>query len=362
MAISDAQYDAWLEDRNAKPVHAVKITHTSGAFSRMSTRSIRPADSQASGQIWRARLLAISVEWGIDGGVGGYSEISFSRLKFNNADRVLDGWRDGQITDADVMLGDESWNIADYRSLMSGKVKEVKVGRVCEIEIRGAEGRADTIKNISLTAALPGTMLKTLLTTYGGYVTGGINTTRFSQLDTDYPYTISALSGDFNLMAAADKILGGIPVDWGAGFDGKITIFELKNAAGSSSYREIKPVEVKEPVVKPPVWRVTLTGDFGADETTERAATQTAYPAATEISLATRVSTNANRTLLANKLLDLYDKPRDAVAITTDRRNRFNVGDEVKVTFPGLGYDSGRYGAITSIARKASMQDLQVRV
>ena len=362
MAISDAQYDDWLADRAAKPAHIAEITHTSGAVSRVSVRSFRPADSQAAGQLWRSRLKNLSIEWGIDGGVGGYSELSVSRLKINNADRSLDGWRDDAITYITVKLGDESWPVSDFRTLISGKPKQVKVGKICEIELRGTEDKADTIKNISLTAALPGTMLQALLTTYGGFIAADLDTTRISQLDTDYPYTISAISGDFNVLSAADKILGGIPVDWGAGFDGKITIFELANAAGSSSYQDIRPVKVKEPVMKDPIWRVTLTGDFGADETTERAATQTSYPSAKEISLATHISSGSNRTALANKLLDLYNQPRDVVTLSTDKRYRFAVGDEVKSIFPGLGYDTGRYGIITHIDRGLALQQLEVRV
>ncbi|MFW2438054.1 MAG: hypothetical protein ACN4GR_01635, partial [Arenicellales bacterium] len=343
MAIEDLQYNDWLADRASRPVHLVELTHTSGAVSRLSERAFRPADSQTAGQLWRARLNSVDIDWGIDGGIGGYSELSVSRIKINNADRALDRWRDDAIAGVAIKLGDERWDAADFRTLITGNARRVKVGKVCEVEIRGNEDNADTIKNISLSAALPGTMLQTLLTTYGGYTTGDINTTRLSQLDTDYPYTIAAISGDFNLLDAADKVLSGLPVDWGSDFDGLITLFELSNATGASSYREIKPVAVKEPEVKQPVWRVTLSGDFGDDETTERAATKTAYPAAIEINLKTHVSSSGDRDLLANKLLDLYSAPRDLVKLSTDRRDRFTVGDEVKLVFPGLGYDSGRY-------------------
>jgi len=362
MAISDAQYLEWLGDRMAKPVHLAVITHKSGAISRLSSRYYRPADSMAAGQVWRSRLGDVDIAWGIDGGVGGYSELSVSGLRIINADYAFDGWRDDPVTDVDVKLGDVDWDTTDFRSLISGKPSQVKLGKICTVELKGNEAKADTIKNLSLTAAKPGTMLQTLLTTYGGFVVGDIDTVAMIQLDTDYPYNIAAISGDFNVLAAADKILGGLPVDWGAGFDGKVTIFELKAPAGTSTYRDIKPVKVNEPTHDEPVWRVTFSGDFGADETTERAATQTSWPSAREINLKTHLSLTADRTTLANKLLDLYNTPRDKLKLSTDRRDRFSVGDEVKQVFTGLGYDNGRYGVITAITRGAVQQQLEVRV
>lgn len=173
MAISDAQYAAWLKSQTAVRCILVEVDVKVGAsvITRyLSTQGyVTGATDTPANTFYSPRIvggLQISRKLSIDGNIS----MSFGDIELNNVDGVLDTWIDDYWANRSlrIYLGDVSWARADFRLVFSGVTTGIDTRRrtsiniklsdklqnlnnpVSEVKLGGATSRADDLVPILL--------------------------------------------------------------------------------------------------------------------------------------------------------------------------------------------------------------------
>lgn len=127
MAISDAQYTAWLSNSNA--VRCVLVEAVARIVSTETTLylSSKGYRDEVGGQNYQAVVLGNSVRVTERMGGFGRSSLSFGDIEIDNTDGSRDGWLDyiwsnRSIT---VLLGDATWDRSDFRTIFSGVTSDI---------------------------------------------------------------------------------------------------------------------------------------------------------------------------------------------------------------------------------------------
>ena len=126
--MNDADFNKWLKDQNAVRVILVNATVKTSSGSIVTRRiSNRPFVSSKTdtppSTPYIARLIGgikYTQSISIDGGV----TVSFGDLEINNADGELDSWIDDYWSNRElsIYVGDASWNLSDFRKVVSGTI------------------------------------------------------------------------------------------------------------------------------------------------------------------------------------------------------------------------------------------------
>ncbi len=358
-----AEYTAWLDSAGKQPVYLASIVCKDGSILRPSTERYRDASS-----IWRSRVPDFTFQWGISGESGGRSKYQVGDIEIVNLDAQMDAWRVKNMQSIVVVHGDRRWDYSDFVTVFTGiPASPIATEQSLRVALRDNQYLADvTLPSVTLLDGLPGAMVLELLTSpQGPFNVANIDTAAFTKLDTDYPYTctLNPAGADIDLYKTVDQILSGFPVDWGVDNEGVLTLFELSNATGASSFRTIKPTSWQSIKIIEPVGSVTINGEFVSETTIQTDNGILAdYPNARKLEFTTRLTTLADADALALQWLALESQPHDLVPIKTDRNDQWKPGDEIPVQFPRYGYESGQFGIIQSMTRKGESQELILRV
>lgn len=148
MAISDAQFTAWLGNSSAvrcilveavARVSAVETTRylsTMAYFDGSANRAYNPVVVGNSVQI----VERLSLE--------GESELNFGDIEINNVDGDLDSWLDDIWTNRDISayIGDVTWDRSDFRPIFVGVTEDIdsKDNTTLNIKIRDKLARLNT--------------------------------------------------------------------------------------------------------------------------------------------------------------------------------------------------------------------------
>ena len=361
--ISSADYQAWLDSDNKRPIYLAEIGCADGTIYRPATNSY--FDNE---RIWRGRVPEFTFDWGIKGDIGGQSKFQVGEIQIVNLDAEVDEWRTQNMTSVTIYHGDETWDFDSFYQIYTGIPASPRGSReALRVALRDKQYEAFTdLDFVALTNGLPGAMALELLTSpQGPFDAADIDTAAFTQLDADFPYPCQlSTSGDgLNIFKMVDQILGGFPVDWGTNNHGQLTLFRLRNASGATNYRVVKPTDWREINRLDPIGEVTLKGEWPGDDVVQKdQAILDAYPNARKVTYTTKISAEADGNLLAGHLLALGAQPRDLVPIETNRSDPWQPGDEINIDIGRYGYDGGQYGIIQNIKRRELRQDLIVRV
>lgn len=168
MAISDAQYTAWLKSQSAVRCILVEVDVKTGGSvitrylsnqGYVTGSSDSPANTSYSPRIVGG--IQISRKINIDGNVS----MSFGDIELNNTDGSLDSWVDDYWANRSlrIYLGDVSWARSDFRQVMGGITTGIDTRRrdriniklsdklqrlnnpVSEVKLGGSTSRADDL-------------------------------------------------------------------------------------------------------------------------------------------------------------------------------------------------------------------------
>lgn len=358
MAISDAEFLAWTRSARRRPVVLVEFNATDDQDNPLVLR-IATRRYTTGSHIYRGRLLDFELDWEMEPGVAGLSEIQLAELVVVNDNRRLDAWKDYRFDGAmQAWLGDESWDISDFRSQFVGEVTEIESERnEYRITCRDSQRKLDEIapaSDFSITSKKIGSALLQLIQApTGPYSAGEIDTAAFNALDTEFPWNLSNSETDErNRLDVIDKILAGFPIDYGPDTTGKITARVWSKPAGSSSHKAIKPRAHPRIERIEPLGEITLKGD-GWEVTREDATVKSDYPGYRTESFSVVLDNEADAESLGDDRLSRFDRPFDRLEYPVGLALfGLELGEEVPVEFPYLGYESGRYGRVTRITRR----------
>lgn len=330
MTISDAEFQAWLESSTKRPVVLVDIEATTPAGGSETLR-IATGRYLNTDNIYRARLRDFELQWRIESGVAGFSEIRYGALEIINNDGALDDWHAYTLGAVTMRYGDQSWDFADFRKRFVGRVwdKDADSGEL-RWQVRDKQDEADLIvEDITVADALPGTMCQELLTTHGPYAPADLDVPAWDALDTDYPYTCTLdTAGRKNILDLVDEVLAGLPVDYGPDLDGILTVFTFRKPSGSSSHRVIKPLSEPEVEVIAPLGEVTLKHGAAADVTREDAIIKADYANWRSETFTVAIQAEADRQIAGDERLALFNEE--------DRRIRLEAKDDLWGLTPGM--------------------------
>ena len=134
MSVSDAEYQAWLADPQEERVVLAEVkAYTSGSVSTFylgskyfhTGASDTPANTSYEGVLKGSPFFATTMSEAF----GGRSFVSIGELTIDNSDGDKDAWIayawDGR--DATIKIGDPTWAIADYRTILSGIVERLTI-------------------------------------------------------------------------------------------------------------------------------------------------------------------------------------------------------------------------------------------
>jgi len=142
MAISDAQYQAWLSDDEAERLILAEIKVYSGGSEvtryvgsdYFNTGASDTPPNQAyngvlSGSPFFTSRMAEMFS--------GRSFVSFGSLTFDNNDGELDSWIEDSFDGRDITVkfGDPNWEIADFRTVISGVCEKLIIQSDSELEL-----------------------------------------------------------------------------------------------------------------------------------------------------------------------------------------------------------------------------------
>ena len=131
MAISDAQYQDWLESDLVDRTLLVEAKYYSGTEQTeyMSTRGhiTKPTDSPANTEYEDVIIAFPIFRRSMAEAFNGKTQQSFGDIEIINTDGERDSWLDRSWNGRDVVLkfGDPSWDYADFRTIMSGSIAEL---------------------------------------------------------------------------------------------------------------------------------------------------------------------------------------------------------------------------------------------
>ncbi|KAA3625893.1 MAG: hypothetical protein DWQ08_08745 [Proteobacteria bacterium] len=358
MTISDSDFLAWARSARRRPVVLVTLnvmddTDTPQVL-RVATRRYTTATN-----VYRGRLVDFELDWEMEPGVAGYSEPQLAELEIVNDNRRLDAWKgyrfDGQVQ---AWLGDRSWDIADFRSQFVGQVTEFQSERDrFRITCRDTQRKLDEIApaaDFTITAKKIGSaLLQMLQTPTGPFAPTEIDTAAFTALDTTFPWNLSqSESEDANRLDVIDAILQGFPIDYGPDTAGKITARVWSQPTGSSIHKTIKPLAHPEIERIEPLGEITLKGD-GWEVTREDATIKANYPGYRTESFTVALDSQTDAEALGDDRLARFNRPFDRLEYPVGLALfGLELGDEVPIQFPYLGYESGQYGRVTRITRR----------
>jgi len=354
MSVTDAEYRAWLQSSTSQPVTLVEIDAEDDAGS--SVLRLSTARYRRTTDIYRARLRDYEMTWSIEPGVAGFSEIRYGDLRAVNIDGALDAWRDKRMSTCTVRHGDRRWDYADLRQIFKGRVFGTEAdSNELVVTIRDRQAEADLIvEDITVADDTPGKMLKALLVTHGPYALADVDEPAIDALDTDYPYTCTLdTDGRKNILDLADTLLTGLPVDYGPGPDGIITIYTFAKPAGSSTHRALRPLAEPDIERIAPIGEITVRRGTAYESTREDTTTKADYADWRSETLTVAMVAQADAEAVADARLSLFDRPYDRITIETkDDVHELAPGDEVPIEWARYGYDAPKHGRITSITQR----------
>ena len=309
--------------------------------------------------VYRGRLVDFELDWEMEPGVAGYSEPQLAELEIVNDNRRLDAWKDYRFDGpVQAWLGDEAWDIADFRSQFLGEVTEFQSERDrFRITCRDSQRKLDEIApstDFTITSKKIGSaLLQMLQTPTGPFSAGDIDNAAFTALDTTFPWNLShSESEDANRLDVIDKILQGFPIDYGPNTAGLITARVWSQPSGFSTHKTIKPLAHPEIERIEPLGEITLKSD-GWEVTREDATIKANYPGYRTESFTVALDNQSDAESLGDDRLARFDRPFDRLEYPVGLALfGLELGDEVPVLFPYLGYESGQYGRVTRITRR----------
>ena len=135
MSVSDSEYQAWLADPQEERVVLAEVkaytggsesTHYLGSKYFHTGASDTPANTTYEGILKGSPFFATTMSEAF----GGRSFVSIGEISIDNSDGDKDAWInyawDGR--DATIKIGDPTWAIADYRTILSGIVERLSIG------------------------------------------------------------------------------------------------------------------------------------------------------------------------------------------------------------------------------------------
>lgn len=135
MSVSDAEYQAWLADPQEERVVLAEVkAYSSGSESTYYLGSKyfhtgaadSPANTTYEGILKGSPFFSTTMNEAF----GGRSYVSVGEINIDNSDGDKDAWIayawDGR--DATIKIGDPTWAIADYRTILSGVVERLSIG------------------------------------------------------------------------------------------------------------------------------------------------------------------------------------------------------------------------------------------
>lgn len=142
MAISDAEYQAWLSDDEVKRLILAEIkTYSGGAeVTRYvgsdyfhTGASDTPSNTNYEGVLTGSPSFTSRMSEAFSG----RSFVAFGSLSFDNSDGGLDDWIEDSFAGREVLikLGDPSWNISDFRTIIHGVADRLIVQSDSELEL-----------------------------------------------------------------------------------------------------------------------------------------------------------------------------------------------------------------------------------
>lgn len=148
MAISDAQYTAWLAVDNKERAILVEAKAYSGGVETTRYFSNRgftsaPTDTPANTAYEDILMSVPQIRSVLAEVFTGKSFVTFGDLVIDNGSGVRDSWLtdswDGR--DVTIYLGDPEWNKADFRTVFMGAIEDISAGdtRTLNLRIRGRQ-------------------------------------------------------------------------------------------------------------------------------------------------------------------------------------------------------------------------------
>ena len=356
MAISDAQFEAWLTAHNREPVYLLEIT---GVDPVVTFRASSAPYTKGS-NIYRSRISDFDIEWNMFDDLHGGVAKREASIVIDNPDGGLDGWSDTGYDSATLLLGDRSWEYADFRTQLSGTLRkfdvldEKRIELVCDDELSKADILIDSL---STTTGDPGTLIKALLIDAGAFVSGDLDLTSFTDADTNWPYGLKvAISAESeNLLTKIDECLRGFPLNLTVNRAGKVAMVEYVLPTGSTTFLPFKPTAIPEVEFIGPIWRTFATSRWtGTTRSPQDQALIDDNPNTwRENSMTINVELDSDHNNYDNIRWALYNQRMHRVVFQTQRLlGKLELGDEIRVQFPRYGYDAGKYGTVTGITER----------
>jgi len=148
MAISDAQYTAWLSNNSAVRCILVEaVARISTVETTLYLSNLAYHDS-AAGRTYQSVIVGNSVRIVERISLDGDSTLNFGDIEINNIDGELDGWLDYVWANRNVSayVGDISWARSDFRPIFVGVTEDLdsKDNSTLNIKIRDKLGRLNT--------------------------------------------------------------------------------------------------------------------------------------------------------------------------------------------------------------------------
>ena len=135
MSVSDAEYQAWLADPQEERVVLAELKAYSGGSESTyylgskyfhTNASDTPANTTYEGALKGSPFFSTTMSEAF----GGRSYVSIGEISIDNSDGAKDAWIgyawDGR--EVKIKIGDPTWAIADYRTILSGVTERLSIG------------------------------------------------------------------------------------------------------------------------------------------------------------------------------------------------------------------------------------------
>lgn len=144
MAISDAQYTAWLKQANANRVTLVKLTYSAGSEYISYGKYVSfPADTPSNTTFIDCIISLPLFKSGVADVVDMSTNLSIGELVIDNSNGDRDAWLNRAWNGRAIVVyfGDPSWPFSDFRQILTGVISEIRAVSLDNLSfvIRGPE-------------------------------------------------------------------------------------------------------------------------------------------------------------------------------------------------------------------------------
>lgn len=352
--INDSGFADWLASDYRQPIWSMELHAFDGSTEKVLYTSDR--DYLHPDYTFYGVMTTPSIRQSLSKSVvADYSEIGIGDLTLIDLLSELDAWRTYRHAAVTLRLGDRRWSYDQHRVMMNATVGSWKSdGALHQIKLRDNQAQADKLisyAEITTKTGAAGVLVRGLMIDSGAFVSGDIDTASFNAIDSEFPYsfTIGSFDGQLNVLDVADKVLAGLPVDYGVNINNKLEAVILDKPNASTF---IDVVLLDKPVIGDalyPLSKLTLTNSAYADVVNTNSTIQSNFGAnARQESIAIAVNNSAHANALATKRASLFNQVIDPIQLRVEQKN-IKLGETIKFSYQDLGFNSGQLAVVTDI-------------